>query len=295
MIDGCLGVLDHEIGHAWGICIGPEVNDNHGHWLDNSTAWGQMGGGHSDDGYETYKMITGDPVRGFGWYSIVNTPRNPAETFSDYDLYLAGMNDKWPDMYVFDTPVYNPDNTVSCNSYTKYDQDWVVARNGVRNPDYRSSQKRFRMGFIYVARNLAEIQTVYQPIERSVNFFVNGEAIDNTKYLNTSPFLVDTQMRGSVDGLLADLDGNHTPKLSIVGEPYALSTDGSATIYFTATDADGPAPTVSCVTPAATCTVTSNSITVTDLAPGAHFLTIKAQDAGGKKCFAHFVVDVQAN
>jgi hypothetical protein len=32
---------------------------------------------------------------------------------------------------------------------------------------------------------------------------------------------------------------------------------------------------------------------LTGLASGTHFLTIKAQDAGGKKTFAHFVVDVQ--
>jgi hypothetical protein len=32
---------------------------------------------------------------------------------------------------------------------------------------------------------------------------------------------------------------------------------------------------------------------LTGLASGAHFFTIKAQDAAGKKTFAHFVVDVQ--
>jgi len=29
------------------------------------------------------------------------------------------------------------------------------------------------------------------------------------------------------------------------------------------------------------------------LASGTHFFTLKAQDAGGKKAFDHFVVDVQ--
>ena len=32
---------------------------------------------------------------------------------------------------------------------------------------------------------------------------------------------------------------------------------------------------------------------LTGMASGTHFFTIKAQDYGGKKVFAHFVVDVQ--
>jgi hypothetical protein len=32
---------------------------------------------------------------------------------------------------------------------------------------------------------------------------------------------------------------------------------------------------------------------LTGLASGAQFFTIKAEDSGGKKAFAHFVVDVQ--
>jgi hypothetical protein len=32
---------------------------------------------------------------------------------------------------------------------------------------------------------------------------------------------------------------------------------------------------------------------LTGLASGSHFFTIKAEDSGGKKTFAHFVVDVQ--
>jgi hypothetical protein len=34
-------------------------------------------------------------------------------------------------------------------------------------------------------------------------------------------------------------------------------------------------------------------VVLTGLTPGTHFYTIKAQDGGGKKRFAHFVVDAQ--
>jgi hypothetical protein len=40
------------------------------------------------------------------------------------------------------------------------------------------------------------------------------------------------------------------------------------------------------------CVVAGSTVMLAGLAPGAHFFTIKAQDPGGKKAFAHFVVDV---
>jgi hypothetical protein len=149
------------------------------------------------------------------------------------------------------------------------------------------------MGFVYVARDLAEVQAVFQPIERSINHFVNAEQIDTTRFRFQVPFLVNTQYRASIDALLADLDGNQTPTLSIPGSASLTSSDGSAVVPFTSADADGPAPTVSCVPASANCAIQGGSVVLTGLASGTHFFTIKAQDAGGKKAFAHFVVDVQ--
>jgi hypothetical protein len=134
---------------------------------------------------------------------------------------------------------------------------------------------------------------VFQPIERSMNAFVNGEQYDNTNFRFQAPFLFDTQYRASVDALLADLDGNATPTLSIPGSTALASSDGTATVAFTAADADGPAPTVSCVPASPKCSIQGNSAVLAGLTSGTHFFTIKAQDAGGKKAFAHFVVDVQ--
>ena len=72
-----------------------------------------------------------------------------------------------------------------------------------------------------------------------------------------------------------------------------ISSDGSAVVPFTAADADGPVPAVSCVPASANCAIQGGNAVLTGLATGTHFFTIKAQDAGGKKAFAHFVVDVQ--
>jgi hypothetical protein len=293
VIDGAFGVLDHEIGHNWGIFLQPQLSDANGHWYANSTATGQMADTYSDDGYATIKQIAGDPVNGFTWTAVDNIVKNETETFSAQDLYLQGLASTFPEVYVLGSPVYNADHTVSYSSVAGYDLAWMVQTYGARNPSYRDSDKRLSMAFIYVARDLAEIQTVYQPIERSINHFVNAEQIDTTSFRFQVPFLVDTQYRASIDALLTDLDGNRTPTVSITGATSLVSSDGSAVVPFTAADPDGPAPVVSCVPASANCSISGTNVVLTGLASGTHFITIKAEDSAGKKDFAHFVVDVQ--
>jgi hypothetical protein len=293
VIDGAFGVLDHEIGHNWGVFLYPQLSDANGHWLANSTAIGQMASTYSDDAYATVKQISGDAASGFTWTAVDNITKNESETFSDQDLYLQGFAATFPDVYVLDSPVYNADGTVSYGAVAKYDQAWLVQRNGARNPTYQNSPKRLRTGFVYVARDLAEVQAVFQPIERSISHFVTAEQIDTANFRFQVPFLVDTKYRASLDALLADLDGNRTPTLAIRGASSVTSSDGSAVLPFTAGDANGAAPTVSCVPASANCAIQGGNAVLTGLASGAHFFTLKAEDAGGKKAFAHFVVEVQ--
>jgi hypothetical protein len=287
------GVLDHEIGHNWGVFLQPEMSDANGHWYSNSTALGQMAETYSDDGWVTDKLIVGDTLNGFTWTAIDNITLNETETFSGQDLYLQGLASTFPDTYVLTAPMYNSDYTVSYDSATKYDYAYMLQTYGARNPSYQSSPKRQRMGVVYIARDLAEVQAVYQPIEHSIDNFVNGEMIDTTNFRFQVPFLVDTQYRASVDALLADLNGDSTPTLTITGSTGLVSSDGSAIVPFTAADADGPAPAVSCVPVSVNCSVVGASVVLTGLGAGSNFITIKAQDASGKKTFAHFVVDVQ--
>jgi hypothetical protein len=291
VIDGAYGVLDHEIGHNWGVFMGLEVGN--GHWKSNSTVHGQMADIYSDDGYTTVKQIDGDPDRGFTWAAADNLQKNETELFSSQDLYAMGLNPTWPDVYVLTSPAYNSDHTISYSAVARYDQAWVEERNGFRNPSYRTSDKKFRIGFVYVARDLNEVLAAYQPIERSIVHFTTAEQIDTKNFRFQVPFLVETQYRASLDALLADLDGNHTPTLTLGGAPDLVSSDGSATMPFTAADADGAAPTVACVPASSNCSISGKNVVLRGVSSGTHFITIKAQDAGGKKAFATFVVDVK--
>jgi hypothetical protein len=292
---GLLGVFDHEIGHAWGVAIEPMTQGgttcSNFHWPSNSTAWGQMNLVYSEDNFITVKRIIGNEASGFNWVSVDNFDRNRVQTFWGQDLYLMGLHPTFPSLYVLNDPVYNPDYTMSYSSVTKYDHQTVVSANGPRIPDYRSSEKRFRIAFIYVARDLDEVNSAYQGMEGAIRQFCYSEQIDMGQLHYTTPFLVETNFRASVDCRLADLDGNTAPQLSI-GSSYISSSTGVATIPFTAQDPDGPSPAVSCVPSSANCSIVDNNVVVQGLPNGAHFFTIKAEDAGQKKVFAHFVVDV---
>src|SRR5581483_2207737 len=122
--------------------------------------------------------------------------------------------------------------------------------------------------------------------ELSINQFINAEDIDRKLYRFQVPFLVDTRYRASADALLKDLDGNATPSLTIPGPQYVTTIDGTATVPFTAGDTNGAPPAVSCVPATPECAISGSTVVLTGLPKGAHFYTIKAQDAGGKKRFA---------
>lgn len=289
VISGIYGVLDHEVGHNWGIRIGNELGE--GHWRSNSTVSSLMSDSYSDDGFATIKIIEGNPTSGFTWRAIDNSTLNENEVFTEQDLYLQGLSASFPEVYVLNTPVYNSNGTVSYTSVATYDQAWVEARNGVRNPSYRTSEKRFRFGFVYVARNLAEVEEVYLPIERSIQQFTYAEEINTSEFRFQIPYLVATKYRGSINAQLADLDGNTRPTLTINGSAYITTSNGAATVSFSAADADGAAPTVTCVPASASCSISGSNVLLSGLTLGSHFFTIKAEDSGGKKTFAHFVVD----
>ena len=288
-----IAVYDHELGHAWGAqvfnFVSPTISN--GHWLPNSTVDCQLSATYSADGGVTVNKLYGDPTNGFRWQKVDNLRSNDYETFSEQELYLMGVADKWPTSYVLNGVTYNGDGTASYSSLDTFTHASLVANYGARNPDYTVSAKRFKLGFVYIARDLTEVNSVYTAVEQSIDNFCNGEAIDTHSYRFQTPFTADTHFRASVDGLLADLDGNSTPTLSITN-PYSTSTDGSATVNFTASDADGTTPTVSLLQGSNCATVVGSSVQLVNLPDGVFFFTLKAQDSGGKKTFGHFVVEV---
>ncbi len=289
-----LAVYDHELGHAWGArafytLTPPTLSD--GHWLYNSTVDCQMGASYSPDGGVTVDKLYGDPVNGFRYRKVDNTRVNDFEVFSEQSLYLLGVRETWPTAYVLNNVVFNPDLSAGYSTYDTFDQAGIVVAHGPRSPDYTTSQKHFKIGFVYIAPDLAEVNTVYANVEKSADAFCNGEVIDTVAYRSQTPFLVDTKYRASVDGLLVDLDGNTTPTLTVT-DTYVTSTDGTAVVNFTAADPDGPAPIVSVVPASNSCTVSGSTVQVAGLPDGVHFFALKAVDAGGKKVFGHFTVEV---
>lgn len=287
--DGAFAVLDHEFGHNFGVFLGSALGD--GHWLTNSNAEGQMADNYSDDGFLTVKRIQGSPGSGFTWTATNNDTRNETEIFSDRDLYLQGLNATFPSLYVLNTPVYNSDGTMSYGSVSTYDQNYVVTNKGVRSPSYQTSPKRFRVGFVYIARDATEIEQNYLSIERSIRHFVYAEEIDTGSFRFQVPYIVLSKNRASIDARLADLDGNTAPTLSITGATYLTSSSGSVSVPFVASDTTGDTVTVSCVPNSANCAISGSNVSITGLTAGTYFFTIKAEDSGGKKVFAHFVVD----
>ena len=293
-----VAVYDHELGHAWGAQFfnnvsgsGPGILSN-GHWLSNTTIDCQMGASYSSDGGLTVDKIYGDPVNGFRYQRVDNNHSNDYQTFGVQTLYLIGVTEKFPTTYALNSPVYNADNTVTYSSVETYDQAAVLGRYGPRNPDYRTAPKQFKLGFVYIARDVAEVNSVYQAVETSVDQFCNGEVSDPVHFRFQTPFLVNTHFRASVDGRLADLDGVATPTLTVT-DTYSATTDGSAVVHFAAADAAGPAPTVSLVPASTQCTVVGSTVQVTGLPDGVHFFSLKAVNAAGKRALAHFVVEVQ--
>lgn len=290
-----IAVYDHELGHAWGArafyTLSPPYLSN-GHWLPNSTVDCQLSATYSADGGTNVNKIYGDPTTGFRWQKVDNLRSNDWETFSEQQLYLMGLNARFPTSYVLNSPIYNSDRTMAYSSVDTFDHAAMVTTYGTRSPDYSISQKRFKLGFVYIARDLAEVNSVSPYIEQSIDNFCNGETIDPQHYRFQIPFVADTKFRASVDGLLADLDGNASPTLSVTNS-YVVSNDGNATVNFVASDPDGPTPTVVVLPASNRCTVSGSSVVLTGLPNGVFFYTLKATDSGGKKTFGHFVVEVQ--
>jgi hypothetical protein len=290
------GVLDHELGHAWaarvfyGSTPGPTALSD-GHWAENSTIDCQMSRVYSDDGGLSDLVVQGNPTTGFHFQRVDRTRHNNTQHLSEAALYLAGLRAEWPTTYLLNNPVYHPDGTMGSSSVSTFDHQALVDAQGVRTPDYTTAMKRFKLGFVYIARDANEVNTVYQAVESSAAQFCESETIDPVNYTSQIPFLCDTLFRGSVDGRLADLDGNPTPTLALAND-HVVSSDGTASVGFTAGVASGPAPVVT-VVPASSCaSISGGSVQFTGLPDGVHFFTLKAQTPAGKKTFAHLVVEV---
>lgn len=299
--DDSLRRLDGEIGHAWGVNV---LNQNAGHWWAASTVDCQLGGGMLS-GPTLIRKIYGNPDSGFRWRGMDARQSDHQQTFSEQQLYLMGLHPTLPTFHVFGSPVFNADHTLSFASSTTYDHATVLATQGPRNPDYKQSPKQFKVAFVYIVRNEAEIyNNTFGGIEQAILKYCTSDDLSwGGEDDSLVPFLCATRYRASIDCVLADLDGNRRPALTVT-DTYVASTDGTATVRFTASDPDGPVPTVALVPTSSSCIIQGNTVQIAGLPDGVHFFTLRAQDTAGatpfgywnrkgKKVYAHFVVEVK--
>jgi hypothetical protein len=286
---GWLAVFDHEIGHSFGVYVEPETGY---HWPDNSTVHGQMGGFHFPlPDYSVARFLTGDPVSGFKWNEIDNLLRNETEIFSENQLYLMGLSSIYPEFYQLENYKDETNGTVTYTNYKKYDREILVQKYGERLPSYIDSPKKFNMGFIYLAHDLAEINNRYEYIEKDIRYFSYSDSINTIDYRFLIPFLVETKMRASANARIANLDGNIPPQVTVAQKYLLMYKNTTQNIPFSYHDPENSTVKISVFGEYAS---VSNSNIVLGPFPnaGTYFYTISVKDAEGKMDFDHFVVDV---
>lgn len=283
-----LNVIDHEMGHGWGVFIEPT---DVGHWPYNSTVVCKM-----DNHWYPVRFPVGDPEHGFYWKAQTDLQHNNI-SYSKQHLYLMGLQPRFPDAYLLKDAVFNVDSTMSYSSYEKFDYKTIIEKYGPRIPDYRSSPKKYKVGFICVSPNLHDVLARYSNYEKAVrDFSCSTEKETNPAspyYYAAVPFLVCTNYRASLDSRLSDLDGNSSPLLQVTTKYNRILPGETVSINYTSSDNEDGLPVISCF-PSEKITINSNSLVFDSKGEeGTYFYTLKATDSGGKVTFDHFVVDVK--
>jgi len=150
---GSAAILDHEIGHTWGMRTGfaagivlgsAEAGALYGHWLAETDI----------DGMMNY-FINGHTLEDKGDGSWRLKPQNPDfRPYSPIELYTMGLipPEEVPPIHI----LHNPDTTdpehVTADSVTTVTMDEIIAlEGGERNPPYPQAQTDFHIGFIIVS------------------------------------------------------------------------------------------------------------------------------------------------
>lgn len=294
IIPGFLFGFDHEFGHAWGPLIDPMSSQYHSHWSEYSTIFGQMAVDYYIiNGNFKRRKISGDPINGFKWEEINNTTYQNSAIYSDQQLYIMGLRPEFPVTYVLNDALFNADGTMGFSSFDKFDHQSTIDKFGQRIPNYIDSPKKHKIGFIYVVKNTDELMKVYIPAELGIKYFTYSYEIDVNDYRSVIPFLACTGLRSSVDSWLSDLDGNISPEFEINQNYQYLEIGESFNISYNVSDADGPQPTITCISHPSLAKSNASSLAIGPInTPGTYFFTFKAEDSGGKIVFDHVVVDV---
>jgi hypothetical protein len=150
---GDIAIMDHEMGHAWGVDIGQTLGlmdvwngtPMLGHWNDMADIQGQMGYYYFDDnGNVGHFAYNGDET----WRLVTNTEVEP---YSPLELYLMGMipPDEVPPVHILQNPDLSNLNRITAASYKTVTIDQIMqAEGGPRLPISADAQKDFTLAFI---------------------------------------------------------------------------------------------------------------------------------------------------
>lgn len=155
---GGLDVVDHELGHVWGVQIGSKLNlvqtdridalDAY-HWNVNSDVGGQMQLFYTETGGFGKFRPNND---GTTWRFIKNTQSEMNEPYSPLELYVMGLigPEEVPPMHIFTSPPDMADpGRVKFESYTTITmEDIIMAEGGERIPSAADSPKNFTLAYI---------------------------------------------------------------------------------------------------------------------------------------------------
>jgi hypothetical protein len=201
---GSIAVVDHEMGHAWGVNIGQTLGlmdvwngePMLGHWNEMADMQGQMGLYYFDDnGNVGHFGDNGDGT----WRLVANTEVEP---YSPLELYLMGMipPDEVPPVHILQDPDLTDLGHIKAASFKTVTIDQIMqAEGGARLPASADAQKDFTMAFIVTQ------DTPYDDAAYAFFSLISHELMDKNpprQHSSFAPFYWATGGRGTLDTLL---------------------------------------------------------------------------------------------
>ena len=194
---GTGAILDHEVGHNFGIKIGDALG-----FSGASSKYGDAYGWH----YSPYSNVVGQMAahpqlqledNGDGTYKATVIPDQPSNRkFSKLTLYLMGLAapDEVPPAMFLTDPDYPNYNRIPASKFDTYTIDDIIAsNNGERQPAYPKAQKRFKMGLIVVT-DRKPTQAEYDFYAAIAKYFSSKD--EGTAYL--TPFYTTVEGRAKM-------------------------------------------------------------------------------------------------
>jgi hypothetical protein len=196
---GCGAILDHEIGHAWGIRIGEAQGLK---FSGNDCAYHNTYGWHISEYSNQVGQMAAFPQldlksNGDGTYKVTQVgDRETDATYAPLTLYLMGMipPEDVPPVMILRNENYPDYDSIPKSEFDIFTIEEIMAANGgERIPAYPNTQKKFRVGFIFVG-DRKFTQAEYDFFSQIPQYFQSKDGGMN--YL--TPFYHATGRRGSL-------------------------------------------------------------------------------------------------